>query len=349
MRPPAETDALERIEFLLGQWLPAKDLRLQRVASPRDEGADLLVRSNGIRFAVEYKGSSTSASIAQAILQLRRWTQSQSGRVAIVAVPFMGESGRNACREAGISWMDLSGNADIEAPGLLIRIQGQANQFVRRGRPSSALAPRSSRIARAFLMEPSRTFLQRDLAEMTGLDDGFVSRIVRRLVDDGLLVRDGATLRARDPSLLLESWREAYDFDKHRLVRCHATSDSGEELARQIATRLERDGVRHAATGLAGAWLLTRFASFRLATFFLQDAPTAEDLSRWGVRTVPRGGNLLLATPNDMSVFQGATVVGGISCVHPLQAYLDLKSHPERSAEAAEELRRRLLARSAPA
>jgi hypothetical protein len=42
-------------------------------------------------------------------------------------------------------------------------------------------------------------------------------------------------------------------------------------------------------------------------------------------------------------VFHGAAEREGIRCVHPVQAYLDLKDHPERSAEAAEQLRAKLL------
>ena len=53
--------------------------------------------------------------------------------------------------------------------------------------------------------------------------------------------------------------------------------------------------------------------------------------------------NLWLAVPNDSGVFQGAVENDGIRCVHPVQVYLDLKEHPERSAEAADRLRTELL------
>ena len=52
-----------------------------------------------------------------------------------------------------------------------------------------------------------------------------------------------------------------------------------------------------------------------------------------------------MVAPNDKGVFEGAEFVDGIRCVHPVQAYLDLKDHPERAAEAAEELRRRIILR----
>ena len=49
-----------------------------------------------------------------------------------------------------------------------------------------------------------------------------------------------------------------------------------------------------------------------------------------------------LVVPNDEGVFHGAEIVDGIRCVHPVQAYVDLKDHPERAPEAASEIRRHL-------
>lgn len=63
-----------------------------------------------------------------------------------------------------------------------------------------------------------------------------------------------------------------------------------------------------------------------------------------GFREEPRGANLWLVVPSDVGVFQGAAEQGGVRCVHPVQAYVDLKAHPERAAEAAEHLRAELLA-----
>jgi hypothetical protein len=51
-----------------------------------------------------------------------------------------------------------------------------------------------------------------------------------------------------------------------------------------------------------------------------------------------------LVIPKDAGVFQGGVSEGGVQCVHPVQAYLDLKAQPERAAEAAERLRAERLA-----
>lgn len=63
-----------------------------------------------------------------------------------------------------------------------------------------------------------------------------------------------------------------------------------------------------------------------------------------GFREEARGANLWLVIPNDQGVFDGSDDISKIAhCVHPVQAYVDLKAHPERAQEAAAELRSRLL------
>jgi hypothetical protein len=150
-------------------------------------------------------------------------------------------------------------------------------------------------------------------------------------------------VQAKTPTLLLDAWRDAYQFSRHTLLQGHIAARSGDALLRFVGDTLSEHGVEHAATGLAAAWALTRFASFRIATVYLPADPAPDLVERLGFRENPRGANLWLVVPNDSGVFQGAVEKDGIRCVHPVQVYLDLKEHPERSAEAADRLRAELL------
>ena len=76
---------------------------------------------------------------------------------------------------------------------------------------------------------------------------------------------------------------------------------------------------------------------------YLANDPSNELIEKLTFREDPRGANLWLAVPNDAGVFHGAVEKDGIRCVHPVQAYLDLKGHPERASEAAERLRNEFL------
>ena len=126
-----------------------------------DDRADIAVEHGRHRFVIEVKAASSSASVGAAIEQLKRYT-SRAGRrvIPILAVPYMGEVSRRLCSDAEVSWFDLSGNANIVAPGLRIQIEGKPNRFVRPGRPSTVFAPKSSRIARHLLIDPGLVFRQ---------------------------------------------------------------------------------------------------------------------------------------------------------------------------------------------
>jgi hypothetical protein len=314
------------------------------VRSEGPSGADLVIEA-GWTFVIEVKGSVSAAHVAEAAKQVRACAEQVRGRaVPLVAVPYMGEVGRKACADAGVGWLDLSGNAHIVARDLRVIVEGRPNRFRSVGRQPNLFAPKSSRIVRWLLVNPSTPFTQREIARSTGLDEGFVSRLVTRLELDGYVARDDkGAVRPKDPGLLLDAWYEAYQFSKHTLHQGHVAARSGDGLLREVASALAEQKIEHAATGLAAAWAFTRFAAFRIATLYLADDPPAGLLQRLAYREDPRGANLWLVVPNDAGVFEGAVEKDGIRCVHPVQVYLDLKDHPERAREAAERLRADLL------
>ncbi|MEN8151654.1 MAG: type IV toxin-antitoxin system AbiEi family antitoxin [Planctomycetota bacterium] len=267
-----------------------------------------------------------------------------AGAIPLVAVPFMGEVGRRRCRQAEVCWLDLSGNAHMVAPGLRVLVEGRPNRFKRRGRPANAFAPKSARIARWLLLHPHRVMSQREIARATDMDEGFTSRIVAKLESDRLVRRPrGGGVQVSDPGLLLDAWREVYDFSKHHVRRGHVPARSGDALLRQLSRAFVREGIEHAATGLGAAWLLARFATFRVVTLYLRQEPAPQLLEKASFHEEPRGANVWLVLPNDDGIFHGSAERDGIRCVHPVQVYLDLQDHPERAGDAARQLRADLL------
>ncbi len=348
---PTEPQALRAIRKQLAAWLGLPEQRLTVCNPPKGaEYADGIFETASTTFVVEYKGHSGAASVTRAVEQAKQYAQAcGKGAVPVVAVAYMGEVGRHICDRAGVSWMDLSGNASIAVPGIRILVEGKPNRFKRRGRPSSVFAPKSSRVARQLLFDPAKHYTQRELATATRLDEGFISRIVRRLEDDGHIRRgDDGSVTVADPNLLLDEWRATYDFSKHTIVKGHIAARSSEEVVQRTHELLTTRKVDHALTGLAAAWAQTGFAGFRLVTMYLAERMWAEDLAEGGFRDEERGANVWLVVPNDEGVFDDRAVHQGVACVHPVQVYLDLKALPERSAEASKELRKRLLSWSTP-
>jgi predicted transcriptional regulator len=254
----------------------------------------------------------------------------------LLIVPYMGKSGVEFCEEHKLHWIDLSGNAHIKTPGLLVHVEGRPNQNKKAGRPVNIFAPKSARIVRQLLVEPENNYNQRKISQIVNLDEGFTSRIVRKLENLDLIVRDKkGALKASNPRQLLETWAEAYDFKKHQIIKGHVAARSGVEIVEKISQVLNEEKMDYALTGLAAAWQFNHFAKFRLATLYLADLPRKNLLELLGFREDDRGANTWLVVPNDSGVFQGSLTIGGIVCVHPVQVYIDLKEHPERAKEAS--------------
>jgi hypothetical protein len=323
------------------------------VMSPSEDViCDLALKTGPHLFLVQAKQPSSASPVYMAAKELRNaasvFSKTKRNLPAIVVpllvVPYMGEVGRHICDEEGIAWLDLSGNASIRAPGLRVLISGQKNGFRRRGRQTAPFTPQASRLARQFLIGHKDRYTQKELVESTELDQGFVSRVLRRMVQENLIKRLDRLYEVASRSLLLQAWQEVYDFTKHRVIQGHVATRSSEDLLRSLSKTFCNERVRFAATGLAGAWLLTHNASFRLVTIYVGDEPSNQLLTTLGFREGEKGANTWLVVPNDEGVFSGSQSHDGLPCVHPVQVYLDLKFHPERSSEAADRLKERYLA-----
>lgn len=309
-------------------------LRLQ--PGTTDQGADFVAERFGQLWFFHLKNSSGPGVVSAAAEQFQ---ETPGDALELLVVPYMTTAGEQAAHRYGLNWVDLCGNAHIRTDRLYIFIKGKPNRFVKRGRPSSPFAPKSARIARIMLLEPSRWWRRKEIVGATDLNSGQVSRVVKRLLDERLLEQRENEIRPRDPVALLEAWEEEYRFDRHQILRGHA-SGAGIELARTLGERLGENGLPHAFTGLPAAWAFDAFARFRLNSLYVLGDPheVAEQLE---LRIHERGANVQLIVPDDIGVFAGSRRVEGLVCVSPVQAYLDLKHLPERAPEAAESLRER--------
>ena len=297
---------------------------------------DAVIKADVGTIALEYKSLADASSIHRAIAHLRSVNLDKNW-IPVLATQHMTSAAKEKCRQAGISWIDLAGNCDIKGKGVFIHVEGRP-PVPKLGRPASPFAPKSSRIARWLLIHWDRFLSQREIAHATSMDEGFTSRLVSRLEDLGLIHRNKeGWIKATDPDMLLDAWAEDYDFQKHQIHRYHVAARTGEELLFKTLKEIQAE---KAATGLAAAWLIQPFAAFRLATVYLRDYNAlAQVRDSLRLREESRGANLWLVLPNDEGVFHGQADHDGVPCVHPVQAWLDLKAHPERSKEAAEQLR----------
>ena len=338
----SKSDAIRESAALLRRWTGLEpDIRHEATSGIRRVDAQVVLAEAVLDLDVRERGN--VATIAGAVERLAG--QAPCVGTPVLVVPYMSPQARQWCDDAGVAWMDLSGNAHLQTSRgdthLAVWVEGRANAFTRTGRPPNAFAPKAARATRALLLaaEPLR---QTEIAERTGLDPGYTSKVARRLEDLDLVHRhDNNAVAPVSREALLDAWagENAY---RHEVVAGHVSGRSGEERARRLADVLNQNGISHAFTGLAAAWAYTHAASFRSVSCYVareSNSDPAAVAATIGFRTDTEAPNLRLLIPDDDGVFDGARVVEGLRCVAPQQVYVDLAHEPERADEFAAAIR----------
>lgn len=139
----------------------------------------------------------------------------------ILAVPFMTPAAMRYIELAGgAGFIDSSGNAHIEAPGIFVDVRGRAQSpLARQARRHLSSGwnsrPGGLKIVFTLLTRPGAlTLTLTDLAHASGSSVATAHRTVNDLADQGLIDGSGKTRAWVDPRSALTAWLEGY---RHRL------------------------------------------------------------------------------------------------------------------------------------
>lgn len=309
---------------------------------PPDSAVDFIMTAAGTTFLIEAKGNARSSTVAGAIAQLDRYREYFADARPLIVVPKMGATGAELCARSGINWLDLSGNAVLDVPGLRVHIEGRTVKTATEASGFNPFSREASRVVHALLLDPRHDWTRERLASTTNLNKGTVTRTVGALLESGLIDESRAKGRSRplsvvDPETLLDAWSERYRKPKPDIFGLLPTPD-GFDTVRRIVDILASSKVEIAFTGLAAAASYTEFGSFRRTNLYAAEPLPEEALRRLHQASDPRGRNVIVTY--DRAAFAlGRQSVRGATYVSPVLAYLDLLYESERAAEARDELR----------
>jgi hypothetical protein len=261
-------------------------------------------------------------------------SKGRRARSELVVVNHLAREQLAAFAQAGVNVVDLAGNCSIRAAGVVLHVEGRAP--ARRRASDKSMRTAGWWAVLALLARPALAAAPvRELATAAGISHQAAHDVLRRLADDGALVKTDVRY-----AWLQHHWRryvdrwvtgyQTYVRPKLFIDRYQAKGSVG-EIERRIETQLPDGSWRWGGESVA-----RRFAPHvepRAAVVHVQPGASFAALRAQRVR---EGGNLLvLRLPERPAALDS----GRPDAVHPLVAYAEmLVETDERGREAAGEL-----------
>jgi hypothetical protein len=333
--------AAQRLRGLFPQVQDWQELADARVGG---ETVDLLIRfrmgaeSKALICAVRTVGQ--PRYIREALTRLRSLQAQVPEAYPVAVAPYISPQSAALVRQHACGYVDLSGNCYLAFDNVLIEKEGKPN-LRPASRPLKTLfAPRATRVIRALLVEPHRTWGLEELGRAVGVSLGHAHNVVRRLEDLDWVERGPAgRFRVSKPSDLLDAWRAAYSYRVNGMAAFVSPIAEKRRLMEALARQAGALGLDYAFTLHAGASLVGPQVRVPIIHCYVGGDPEA--LARaLGLQPVDGEGAVYLLLPYDSGVFYAPLTKGGLRVVCLPQLYVDLYHFERRGREQADKLRR---------
>ncbi|MBW8172122.1 hypothetical protein K0651_03550 [Ornithinimicrobium sp. Arc0846-15] len=293
----------------------------------------------------------TSATLVVAVKKSveRRDVQALSERLAeltsrmpnsqgLVSSGYLSESVRGQLSEAGLSYVDATGNLNVvvDNPAFFISQQGaDADPWRGPGRPRGTLRGEPAASVVRVLTDFSGELPIRDVIALSEVSTGAVYRVIDFLESEGLLERPRrGEIFVPDWVAVLRRWSEDYSFTGNSSTSRWIAPRGLDDLVIRAA---ESPDFKYVTTGTLAAASWAPYAPARSAMIYVSVDEAAAHA--WGLRPADAGANVLLGEPSFETPYaRTLTNKTGLKIAHPAQVAVDLMSGPGRNPAEAEEL-----------
>jgi hypothetical protein len=315
--------------MLPASWTVERSSRVEVTADPgetrslADGAIDLRdPRGTYVTLAVEAKRSFDPRAVEQLSGGLSSVIRSLASNIPILAVsPWMSARSRELLAEDGINFIDLTGNALIKLENLALYISAvgatRNPQPAPRGQ-ARVRGPKAARLIR-LLIDVRPPYGVSEIAAVTGLTQGYVSRLLDALDQDALVER---TRRGRvqdvDMPALLRRWAESYDVLKSNDASTFLAPGGANDALSRLAELSEP------AVAVTGSFAAVRLAPVAAPALLVAYCNEAEPLIKTlGLLPADEGANVVLLRAFDPVVWERGTEDAGLRYVAPSQAAVD--------------------------
>lgn len=304
----------------------------------------LQVGNDAWRLVCKVMGQAQPRQVRAAVLEMKDYLHAlgDSKAYPVLLAPYLSPESAEICRQAGVGFVDFSGNCRLIFDQVFIARSGVANPKAEKRGLRSLFSPKAARIMRCLLRNPSqRIWRVAELAEESCTSLGQVSNVRKALVDREWAQARSDGLKLTQPDALLDAWCDSYEKRSVKRTGYHTILHS-DTLAQQIKAVLNIAGQgEHAllASFSAAQWLAP-FARYPSQMFYANEAGESILREYLQLEPVNKGENVVIERPADDGVLADRIEAApGVWSTGLVQTYLDLHAAGERGVEAAEHLR----------
>ncbi|MBM4146672.1 MAG: hypothetical protein FJ240_10460 [Nitrospira sp.] len=286
------------------------------------------------KFIIEVKSQGEPRLVRVAIAQLKEYLNGFKDSYGILVAPYLSDAGRQICKEAGMGCVDLAGNAFLCFKNVFIDRSGRPNPFAVTRLSKSVFSPKSSRILRVLLSDPSKKWYVEDLSKEADISIGLTSRVKQALLSEEWIKEENKSFYLVKPEEVLNQWVNNYSYEKNSGFSFYSGL-SEDQIETAIKQECEKRKYRYGLSLFSGARKIAPFVRF-MRFFSYIDGNIENFVKALQMKKVETGANVTLLQPYDEGVFYGLQNINGINVVSDIQLYLDLKSYKGRGEEAAQ-------------
>jgi hypothetical protein len=290
--------------------------------------------------AVEYRPTPDGLRSRHTQLKIEAHKRGHKGGVGVLTA-YMSQPGLTFCESAGMACFDLNGTCLLAQKGTYIRMFASSNRLTKSLTAATSFIGNRVNVIRTLLSDKSRVWSVRTLADASYVSVGQVSKALKPLiaVDAVEAKRGTGGIRVKHPGNILDTWAEHYSPPGTALA--YTSRDSIELVEERLVKRLTAAKLAYAFTGFSGNALLAASGRYTEASAYVvategQLQRIAAELGLIPALSAPK---VVLRTVVDAAVLVGSSTIEGKMVASMAQVYVDLLSHPQRGAEAAQLLR----------
>jgi len=287
--------------------MPKAEIRVAGKAFARFDGV-ITWKTAGrtIRYLVEEKRHFRHQDVGVVVEQLNRrradLPRDYAGGKVLLLAPHVRPQQAVALEHAGIDYLDLAGNAHLQAPGLFVHVEGRQlpkAPMAAPGRPQKGWI----KAVMAMLVRPDLVNAPyRTLADQADVALGTVAGCMTDLAKRGLVLEGKTGRRVADRHALVALWVQAYVEGlrpKLKERRFQVRAEDRQEIWTRLQAVLTKRRQTWALTGADAAERRTHFFRAEETEIYalaraLEDRDTLKALV---AQPAARGGNLLVIEP----------------------------------------------------